>query len=425
MDFAERVHNHNYKMDPIVRSLLDTDFYKLLMMQFIWKLYRNVVVTFRLINRTKSIRIAANINEHELREQLDYVRKLRFTKSELIWLAGNTFYGKKGIFCPEFIEYLSTFALPAYELRKLESGQYDLTFTGPWVEVTLWEIYAMTVVGTMRNRAGMKDMSRFQLERLYVEAKNRLFTGLDTLATAGVQGISDFGTRRRHDFLWQEYCVLAAKEILGKGLVGTSNVLLAMKHDLEPIGTNAHETRMVLATLANTDEELRNAPYLFDRQWMEMYHGNLLVMLPDTFGTTGYLKNAPEFLNDCTGLRIDSKDPFIAGEEAIDWWESRDLDPMTKRIIPSDGLDVETIVKLWNHFNGRVGIGFGWGTMLTNNFPEPVKPISLVCKVFESNGKSAVKLSDNYTKATGNIMEVARYREIFGVEGIANAPVIV
>jgi nicotinate phosphoribosyltransferase len=86
---------------------------------------------------------------------------------------------------------------------------------------------------------------------------------------------------------------------------------------------------------------------------------------------------------------------------------------------------VETIVKLWNHFNGRVGIGFGWGTMLTNNFPEPVKPISLVCKVFESNGKSAVKLSDNYTKATGNIMEVARYREIFGVEGIANAPVIV
>ena len=138
-DIARRVYNHAWKLDPIVRSLLDTDFYKLLMLQMIWGMYPKVDATFSLINRTKSVRLADEIDEHELREQLDHARTLRFAKKEMIWLAGNTFYGRKQIFEPEFLAWLEDFRLPEYELRKRD-GQYELEFPGPWMYTTLWEI---------------------------------------------------------------------------------------------------------------------------------------------------------------------------------------------------------------------------------------------------------------------------------------------
>ena len=106
LDFATRVHNHNYRLDPIIRSLLDTDFYKFLMHQFIWMLYPDVPVTLSLINRTAGVRLAELIPEATLRAQLDYARDLHFQENELIWLAGNRFYGRRDIFRPEYIEYL-------------------------------------------------------------------------------------------------------------------------------------------------------------------------------------------------------------------------------------------------------------------------------------------------------------------------------
>ena len=117
-DIARRVYNHTWKLDPIVRSLLDTDFYKLLMLQMIWGLYPDVEATFSLINRTTSVRLAEEIDEGELRAQLDHARSLRFSKKEMIWLAGNSFYGRKQIFDPEFLSWLEDFQLPEYELRQ-------------------------------------------------------------------------------------------------------------------------------------------------------------------------------------------------------------------------------------------------------------------------------------------------------------------
>ena len=139
IDIAKRVYDHTWKLDPIVRSLLDTDFYKLLMLQMIWGRYPDVQATFSLINRTKRVRIADEIDEKALRDQLDYARTLRLTKKEMIWLAGNTFYGRKQIFAPEFLEWLSHFQLPEYDLRR-EDGQYVLEFAGPWTHTTMWEI---------------------------------------------------------------------------------------------------------------------------------------------------------------------------------------------------------------------------------------------------------------------------------------------
>ena len=132
INIARRAHDHNWELDPITRSLLDTDFYKLLMLQFIWKHFRETRATFTLMNRTTSVRLGEMIGVEELNEQLEATRKLRFHKSELIWLAGNTFYGKRGIFEPAFLEWLEQdFRLSEYELSE-QDGQLSLTFSGLW-----------------------------------------------------------------------------------------------------------------------------------------------------------------------------------------------------------------------------------------------------------------------------------------------------
>ncbi len=430
-DIATRTYNHNWRLDPIVRSLLDTDFYKLLMLQMIWRLYPDVAVTFQLINRSRSVRLADQIDEGELRAQLDHARSLRFAKKELIWLAGNSFYGKTQMFSPDFIAWLADFRLPDYDLSK-EDGQYRLRFTGPWTHASMWEIPALTIINELRSRAAMKDRGRFALDILYARAKAKLWEKVERLSRLPDLVISDFGTRRRHGFLWQRWCVEALKEGLGDRFIGSSNVLLAMDADLEAIGTNAHELPMVLAALADNDEALAAAPYRVLEDWRALYGGNLLVVLPDAFSTAAFLRNAPDWVADWTGFRPDSMPPIEGGEQIIRWWRDKGRDPRTKLLIFSDGMDVDAIEKTYRHFHGQVRMSFGWGTNLTNDFrhcaPFPsdgLDPISLVCKVVEANGRPAVKLSDNPEKATGDPAEIARYLRVFGDTGRRKAAVTV
>jgi len=419
-DIARRVYNHTWKLDPIVRSLLDTDFYKLLMLQMIWGMYPKVDATFSLINRKTSVRLADEIDEGELREQLDHARTLRFTKKEMIWLGGNTFYGRKQIFEPEFLAWLKDFRLPEYHLEKRD-GQFELTFAGPWMYTTLWEIPALAIINELRSRAAMRVYGPFALDVLYARAKARLWEKVERLRHLPDLVISDFGTRRRHGFLWQRWCVEALKEGIGEAFTGTSNVLLAMDNDLEALGTNAHELPMVLAALARNEAELRQAPYKVLQDWQRYYGGNLLIVLPDAFGTAAFLRDAPDWVADWTGFRPDSAPPIEAGERIIAWWREKRRDPKQKLLIFSDGLEVETIVETYRHFYGKVRMAFGWGTNLTNDFegcaPNPndrLDAISLVCKVTEADGRPAVKLSDNPEKATGDPAEIARYLSIFG-----------
>lgn len=422
-DIATRTYNHNWRLDPIVRSLLDTDFYKLLMLQMIRHLYPDVHATFQLINRSKTVRLADVIDEGELRAQLDHARTLRFSKKELIWLAGNSFYGQQRMFAPDFIAWLADFHLPEYELRAVD-GQYELRFEGPWTETTMWEIPALAIVNELRARAALRDRGRFTLDVLYARAKARLWEKIERLQQLPDLVLSDFGTRRRHGFLWQRWCVEALKEGLGERFIGTSNVLLAMDADLEAIGTNAHELPMVLAALADSDEELRRAPWRVLEDWQRHYGGNLLVVLPDAFGTAAFLRDAPDWVAGWTGFRPDSAPPIETGEAILDWWQAHGQDPREKLLIFSDGMDVDSIEKVYRHFHGRVRLSFGWGTNLTNDFrgcdPEGgsgLDPISLVAKVVEANGRPAVKLSDNPAKATGDPAEIARYLRVFGREG--------
>jgi nicotinate phosphoribosyltransferase len=431
-DIAKRVYDHTWKLDPIIRSLLDTDFYKLLMLQMIWRLHPDVQATFSLLNRTKRVRLADQIDEGELRDQLDHARTIRFSKKEMIWLAGNTFYGRKQIFSPDFLAWLSEFQLPEYELRK-HDGQFTLDFYGPWTYTTMWEIPSLAIINELRARRTLKDLGRFALDVIYARAKAKLWSKVERLAKLPELKISDFGTRRRHSFLWQRWCVEALKEGLSGAFIGSSNVLLAMDADLEAIGTNAHELPMVLAALADTEEELRAAPYQVLREWQRLYGGNLLVVLPDAFGTTAFLRSAPDWVADWTGFRPDSAPPIEGGEAIMRWWMSKGKDPRDKLLVFSDALDVDAIEEAYRHFTGRVRMSFGWGTNLTNDFAgcappgieARLKAISLVCKVTEANGRPAVKLSDNQSKATGDPAEVQRYLRMFGQEGRAEQPVAV
>ena len=430
-DIATRTYDHNWRLDPIVRSLLDTDFYKLLMLQMIRNLYPDVRATFALINRSKSVRLADVIEEDELRAQLDHARSLRFTKKELIWMAGNSFYGERQMFSPDFLAWLAEFRLPEYELRKA-GGQYELRFEGPWTHTTMWEIPALAIVNELRSRAATRDRGRFALDVLYARAKAKLWEKVERLRRLPDLAVSDFGTRRRHGFLWQRWCVEALKEGLDERFIGTSNVLLAMDGDLEAIGTNAHELPMVLAALAESEAELAAAPYRVLEDWREHYGGNLLIVLPDTYGTAAFLDHAPDWVADWTGFRPDSMPPVEGGEQIIRWWQEKGRDPRGKLLIFSDGMDVDSIESTYRHFHGRVRMSFGWGTNLTNDFrgcapfeTEDLDPISLVCKVVEVNGRPAVKLSDNAAKATGEPSEVARYLKVFGEAGRTTAPLMV
>ena len=458
VNFAERAHNHNWELDPVIRSLLDTDFYKLLMLQFIWKHYPKTQVSFSLFNRTSSVRLADMFATKEIVEQLEHVRKLQFRKSELVWLAGNTFYGRRGIFEPAFLEWLEQdFKLSDYTLS-VKDGQFHLSFDGYWPETTMWELYALSIFDELRTRANMKKLGEFDLDILYARAKTKLWGKIERLRGVPSLSVADFGTRRRHSFLWQEYVVLAMASNLGKGFIGTSNTFLAHKHDLEAIGTNAHEIPMVLAALANDDQAMKASQYHVLDLWQKTYDGALRIMLPDTFGTTQFLKNAPDWTADWTGQRMDSKNPYTAGDEYIEWLKARGRDPRDKLVIASDTLDIDEIIGLHAYFGGtlqggttaqdfrsaadfqdrqkwipgrRIRFSAGWGTLLTNDFRgcdpkggSEFDPIGLICKVSDVEGRPAVKLSDNYAKALGPVSEVERYRRVFGTAGMTNVPLV-
>ena len=421
VDIATRVWNHKWKIDPIVRSLIDTDFYKLLMCQSVFRNRRDTRVAFSLINRSSEVRLADLVDEGELREQLDHIRSMQLTRGESTWLRGNTFYGKRQMFRPDFMEWFEGMRLPDYHLEKRD-GQYELSFEGSWPEVMMWEIPALAVLMELRGRAVLKHMGRFELQVLYARAMTKLWQKIEAMRYVDDLRIADFGTRRRHSYLWQDWCVQAMLEGLGDKFVGTSNCAIARHRDIEAIGTNAHELPMVYSALAVDDVALARAPYDVLADWQEEHDGNLRIILPDTYGTEGFLNNAPDWLATWTGIRIDSGDPAQGAENAINWWVSKGQDPRDKLVIFSDGLDVAEMLSLQRRFASQVKVSFGWGTNLTNDFrglvpDRGLDAFSLVCKAVSANGNPTVKLSDNPNKAVGPDDEIARYKRVFDVTG--------
>jgi len=224
----------------------------------------------------------------------------------------------------------------------------------------MWEIPALAIINELRSRGALRDYGPFTPDVTYAPAKAKMWEKGERLKKPTDLRISDFGTRRRHSFLWQRWCVEALKEGLGGNFTGTSNVLLAMDNDLEALGTNAHELPMVLAALAPNEEALKAAPYQVLQDWESYYGGNLKIVLPDAFATDAFLRDAPDRVADWTGFRPDSAPAIEGGETIVAWWKSRGRDPREKLLIFSDGHEVGMLGWAYHPLAGGVRMAIGW-----------------------------------------------------------------
>jgi nicotinate phosphoribosyltransferase len=400
----------------LISSLLDTDLYKLLMARWVLRHHPAVEVEFALVNRTRRVRLAEQLDLDELRQELERIRALRFSAEEVAALAGLRIGGQE-VFPAPFLAQLQLLRLPPFELL-VEDGQLRLSFRGPWAAALLWEVPALALITELRSRAVLRRLADGERQELFGAARTRLHAKLERLAALEGLHLVEFGTRRRFSGAWQEQALLAARQRLGAALLGTSNLQLALRYGLQPIGTNAHELPMVLGALAGSDAELAEAPYRVLQQWQELYGPPLDIVLPDAYGTETFLHRAPAWVARWGGMRLDSGDPQALGEAVIAWWLAHGEDPSVKTLIFSDGLDVEAIERLHHQFAGRVRLCFGWGTLLSNDFrglhpADALAPLSLVCKAISANGRPTVKLSDTAGKMLGPAADVARFQRVF------------
>jgi nicotinate phosphoribosyltransferase len=442
MDFAKRAHDHNYRLDPIVRSRLDDDAYKWFMGATIYEKHPMTRVTFAMTNRTTDVRLADHFSICELKEQLDHVKTLSYTPSEIIHMRGQSYYGESGLFKDGYVNRMAISKLPDYEVSvHQDTGQFELRSSGAWLDVKHWEIHFLSIVNELYSRAQMRLLSRSQLDIMYARAKVRLYAKLERIAREAPElTISEFGTRRRHSFLWQRWVIQTMKEVLGPQFVGTSNLLHAKELGVEVKGTIAHEMSMVYAALAAKDgpEALRQSQYQVLKDVQTVLPEALRLFLPDTFGTTQFLQGAPDWLQWWKGFRPDSKESVEAGEEAIRFWRTMGQDPAKKLLVLSDGLDVDLpgepgngadMIAIHKALHGRIIDTYGWGTNASNGFrgtvpgmPDLMKPISIVAKAVEAEGRATVKISDNPAKAKSeDPAELAFYLSTFGQDGVSAA----
>jgi len=413
--------------EPIITSLLDTDFYVFTMLQLVWQKHRNVKVKSAFMNRTKT-RLADAIDMSELRENLDHLRQLTLTESELRYLRGTTKNDAgERMFCEEFLQDLRKPYLCDFDLYKRD-GQIDLTFEGPWFNVLGWETCPLSIANELYYRSVMEKADLSALDRECIEASGRLNLAAKIRAFKSrpdIESIVDFGTRRRFSKQWQQDVVVPALvEGLGGQFKGTSDVEAAMKHGIMPVGTYSHSLPMVCAAISDgTDEDLIASQRRVLEDWWELYGEGLSVFLPDAFGTKSFLDKVmtKEISEKWRGCRIDSMNPPISAADCLVWfWERHGIDPKQKLLVPSDGLETASVLDFQDRHRNRTRTSYGIGTFFTNDMGDPrlasagIHPISIVLKNVEANGRPCVKLSDNPAKAMGPKDEVERYMRVFG-----------
>lgn len=401
---------------PIITSLLDTDAYKFKMGKLVWRKYPRVPVRYGFTNRTKSVRLPEFVSINDLRDELDGAREISFRNEELDYL-GSLKNRENALYDKDYLAFLKDYHLPPYELEETRDS-FRLEFPGEWQHTIYWETIALPIITELYTRGLLKTLTDKSQADVFNKGILRLQKKQDVLGKRPDIAVSDFGTRRRASREWQGYVVPTMAHTPNINFLGTSNVYLAMKHGVPPIGTMAHELFMVMAALrmAGTDEELINSQRQVLRDWWEEFGPDHSIALSDTWGRDFFLsKLFPEFARTWQGSRQDSGDPFAYGEALIGFYRLLRIDPRQKLIVFSDGLDLDTIVALADIFAGRIKVGFGWGTNLTNDLGLPT--LSLVIKVIEAAGYGTVKLSDNLAKAMGRREDIQRIIRVAGYHG--------
>lgn len=389
----------------IIESLLDTDLYKFTMMQCVLHQFPGAEVAYRF--RCRNVGVELGPYADEIRDEIHHLCSLRFKDEELEYLAGLRFIKS------DFVDFLSLFHLKEkYITVKADSeapNGIDITIEGPWLHTILFEIPVLAIVNEVYFRHQMPVADE-------KEGMKRLRAKIDLIRNEPDNDnlkITDFGTRRRFSRAWQTTVTETLIRELGREkFAGTSNVDLARRYGLIPIGTMAHEYLQACQALG---PRLRDSQVYGFEMWSKEYRGDLGIALSDVYGMDPFLKDFDMFFCKLfDGARHDSGDPFLWGEKMIEHYRRNKCDPRGKTLIFSDALTVPRIIELYRRFNHRIGVGFGIGTNLMNDLgPEP---LNIVVKMIRANGQPVAKISDTPEKGMcEDLTYLAYLKQVFGI----------
>jgi len=388
----------------IIPSLLDTDLYKFTMMQAVLHQHPGAQVEYLFRCRSPDVDLVPYLEA--ISGQIDALCALRMQPEELDYLRGLRFLK------PDFVDFLGLFHFDrkyvTLRANPSENGGIELRLAGPWLHTILFEVPLLAIVSEvyMRGTYGPPDRDE-GLRRMY--AKTAQLRG-----TVGFEDcvITDFGTRRRWSHAWQGELLPHLRAELGEHFVGTSNVYFAMREGLVPQGTMAHEWLQAFQALG---PRLRDSQVVAFDTWAREYRGDLGIALTDTIGLDAFLRDFDlYFCKLFDGMRHDSGDPFEWGERIIAHLQANRVDPRTKTLVFSDGLDMALVMALYGRFRGRCRMSFGVGTNLTNDLG--AKALQIVLKMVRCNGQPVAKLSDSPGKTmVDDAGYLAYLRQVFEV----------
>jgi nicotinate phosphoribosyltransferase len=375
----------------IIQSLLDNDFYKFSMMQYVFHTFPDVEVEYEFKCRSGE---DMSLFVEQIKEEIRNLCYLKFKEDEIDYLY------EQGIFKKGFLDYLRDFQLDMFNIR-ITKNPFTLKIKGNWLETILFEVPILAIISEtyFRDKKVSLNIQRsiLKIGKKLAIAENNNFT------------FSDFGTRRRFSFDVQESIIYISNVF--NCFNGTSNVYFAKKYNLQPVGTMAHELFMAMQALVGN---LNNFQKVTLQGWLDEYNGKLGIALSDTIGIDAFLKDFKEYANAYSGIRQDSGDPFVIGKKVVDFYKDMGIDPKTKTLIFSDGLDFNKASELYKEFSDKINVSFGIGTNLTNDI-DGVKPLSMVIKMQRCNGKPVAKISDEPAKAQCQDEEyLKRLKKTFG-----------
>jgi len=388
----------------IIESLLDTDLYKFTMMQVVLHQFPGAQVEYRFKCRNPGIDLTPEVDR--VREEVDALCTLRFTEAELDYLRGLRFVKS------DFVDFLGLFRLNAKYIRidpaPDRPGEIDVQIRGPWLHTILFEIPVLAIINELyfRRTVPVPDLAegRRRLKRKIASIRND--------PTLSEVRIADYGTRRRFSRLWQEEVLKTLQSGLGESLAGTSNVMFARTHGLIPLGTMAHEYLQACQALG---PRLRDSQTFAFETWAREYRGDLGIALSDVYGMEAFLRDFDlYFCKLFDGARHDSGDPVWWGERLIAHYEQNRVDPRTKTLVFSDALTFDRVIELFRRFRHRTRVRFGVGTHLTNDLGHT--PLQIVIKMVRCNGQPVAKLSDSPEKnMCDDAAYVAYLRQVFEI----------
>ncbi|MER1941426.1 MULTISPECIES: nicotinate phosphoribosyltransferase [unclassified Castellaniella] len=392
--------------EPVIVSLLDTDLYKFTMWQAMLHRHPAAQAEYRFICRNQPEHPLAALAD-EVRAQIDHLCSLRFTQEELDYLRGLRYIKS------DFVDFLSLFHFQRRFITiETEGAGLRIIARGPQVHVMGFEIFVLAIVNELYFR-------HYQTPETYAEGRLRLHNKIQLLKTFSQEAsrrfplqISDFGLRRRFSRTWQTEVVTTLRQAVPHIMTGTSNVALAREHGLVPVGTMAHEYLQSYQAFGKV--RLRDFQRSALEDWVQEYRGDLGIALTDVVGMDAFLLDFDlYFAKLFDGLRHDSGDPIQWGEKALAHYRSLRIDPKTKRFVFSDALDLPKALEIYHHFADQVQLGFGIGTNLTNDLGP--QPLNIVMKLFECNGMPTAKLADSPGKEHCTDQTFLAYlRQVFG-----------